>query len=92
MILNLLQLDKGENGVKDLIKAFNEVAGGRVFPLQTTQSMAERWGVSKHIVNHWAMERDFPTPVHGVVEKTSMTSRLYSLVDVERYEKLKGLK
>jgi hypothetical protein len=64
-----------------------------VFPLQTIQSMAERWGVSKQAVNNWSVRHnDFPKPLEGVIEQTAKTPKVYPLYAVIRYENLKGLK
>lgn len=64
----------------------------RVFPLQTIQSMAERWGVSRQNVYAWSKRHDdFPKELEGIIEKTDMTPKVYALKDVERYERNRGL-
>lgn len=74
------------------MEALNEKAGGNVFPLQTIQSMAERWGKSRQSVA-MAAQRDprFPRQLDGIIEQTAKTPRVYPLYEVERYEQEKGL-
>lgn len=70
----------------------NELMGYNIFPLQTIQSMAERWGVTRQTVNNWiARHDDFPEPIEGLITKTAKTPNVYPLHEVERYEKVKEL-
>lgn len=70
----------------------NELMGGDIFPLQTIQSMAERWGVSKQTVNNWAARHgNFPKAVEGLIAPTAKTPTVYPLHAVKQYEKERGL-
>lgn len=63
-----------------------------IFPLQTIQSMSERWGKSRQNVAMWAQrDPNFPKQLDGIIEKTSKTPRVYPLHEVERFEQEKGL-
>jgi hypothetical protein len=63
-----------------------------IFPLQTLQSMAERWGVSRQNVAAWAKRHDdFPKELAGIIEQTSKTPKVYPLYAVEQYEQMRGL-
>jgi hypothetical protein len=63
-----------------------------VFPLQTIQSMAERWGVSRQNVVAWSKRHeDFPKELTGIIEQTAKTPKVYALYEVERYETIRGL-
>lgn len=94
-MLRILILLLGVNTLrtrKDKTRVFNEAMGEKIFPMQTIQSMAERWGVHRNVVTNWAMrDAHFPQALSGVITPTSRTPRVYALNDVERYEKLKGL-
>jgi hypothetical protein len=71
----------------------NSLLGKKVFPLQTIQSMAERWGVKRQTVANWAARyNDFPKPLKGLIVETAKTPTVYPLYEVERYEKARGLK
>ena len=71
------------------IEAINTIAGGNVFPLQTNQSLAERWGVTKQNIYAWSRRHDdFPKPIEGVIDRST---KVYPMYEVERYEKLRGL-
>lgn len=62
------------------------------FPLQTIQSMAERWRVSRQNVAAWAQRHnDFPKELDGIIEKTGKTPKVYALCDVLKYENVRGL-
>lgn len=64
-----------------------------IFPLQTIQSMAERWGKTRQQVYAWSIRDDnFPVPIDGIIEKTAQTPSVYPLYEIERYEKMKGLR
>lgn len=74
------------------IEHMNKLAGGRLFPLQTIQSMAERWGVTRQMVNNWSERHDdFPTPLKGLITETAKTPNVYPLNEVEEYEKARGI-
>ena len=63
-----------------------------IFPLQTIQSMAERWGVSRQAVNNWATRHDdFPKPLEGVIVATARTPLVFSNADMLKYEQKRGL-
>lgn len=63
----------------------------KFFPLQTIQSMAERWGRRKQFVyRKYRTDLEFPKPVEGIITETAMTPKLFAMHDVERYEKLRG--
>lgn len=65
----------------------------KFFPLQTIQSMAERWGRRKQFVyRKYRTDLEFPKPVEGIITETAMTPKLFAMHDVERYEKLRGYK
>ena len=67
--------------------------GKKVFPLQTIQSMAERWGVHRNAVSNWMNRHsNFPQPLEGIIEKTGKTPKVFPLYEIERYEKERGLK
>lgn len=64
----------------------------KALPLQTIQSMAERWGVQAQVVNNWrARHDDFPHPIEGIIEKTARTPLVFSNEDVRRYERNRKL-
>lgn len=69
----------------------NELLGEDIFPLQTIQSMADRWGVTKQRVNNWRDRHDnFPKPIEGLL--AVKTPFVYPLYEVKRYEKEQRLK
>jgi hypothetical protein len=77
--------------VSEKTKALNEHLGEEVFPLQTVQSLTDRWKVSKHAVENWrARHADFPKPIEGFIEGSR--ARFYPLYEVIRYEQARGLK
>lgn len=63
-----------------------------IFPLQTVQSMADRWKMSRQSVA-MRVQRDphFPRPVDGLIARTSRTPRVFSFDEVKAYEEEKGL-
>lgn len=64
-----------------------------IFPLQTLQSLAERWNVQKQLVYKWSKTHlDFPKPIKGLIASTEKTPvpTVFALNDIERYEKLRG--
>jgi hypothetical protein len=62
-----------------------------IFPLQTIQSMAERWGLHRHNVENWRHRHaDFPKPIEGLVDGGRV--HFYPLYEVLRYEQARGLK
>lgn len=63
----------------------------KVFPLQTIQSLSERWNVSRQLVYTWSQSHlDFPKPIEGIITATAKTPTVYPLYEVERYENLRG--
>lgn len=65
----------------------------KFFPLQTFQSMADRWGLTRQ--NVWMkfkQDAEFPREVSGIITRTARTPKVFSMHDVLRYEKLRGLK
>jgi predicted DNA-binding transcriptional regulator AlpA len=53
--------------------------------LITKADMAKRWGVSRQVVHNWSKRHeDFPQPV----DRIGMTP-VFSIADVERYEKMR---
>lgn len=63
-----------------------------IFPLQTIQSMAERWGVARQTVNNWMLRHpDFPKPAVGFLVATARTPLVFANVDMLRYERNRGL-
>jgi hypothetical protein len=83
---------KGQSITNKGIEALNERAGSVIFPLQTIQSMAERWGLTKQAVAMRA-QRDpiFPRPLDGMIAETKGAPKVFALCDVKKYEKEKGL-
>ena len=51
--------------------------------------LAERWGVTPNCVWNWSKrDKEFPKPV-SIVQKGRV--HIYSLVDVQNYERTKGI-
>lgn len=72
---------------------FDELVKRRIFPLHTMQSMADRWGITKQNVNNRRRDdKQFPKPVVGLVVETKRAATLFPLFEIERYEKVRGLK
>lgn len=64
-----------------------------VFPLQTNQSLADRWGLSRQTVHSYSTKHpDFPKPIEGIIAETAKPVKVYAFNDVRRYEKARGLK
>ncbi|AHJ88624.1 hypothetical protein GBK2_26 [Geobacillus phage GBK2] len=73
--------------VEDLLKMGREMG---ILPLYTKKALAERWGVSKQVVQNWSMrDENFCKPIEGLVIGKGP---YYPLCEVERYEKERGLK
>lgn len=76
--------------VTKIVLDVNALGYKNTFPLYTKQALADRWGVNRQGVNNWATRHnDFCKPVEGLVIGGGS---YYPLYEVERYEKLKGLK
>ena len=75
-----------------LWKQINKVLGEELFPLQTVQSMAERWGMKKQAVNWRRVNHlDFPQPMDGVIAKTKGSAQVFPMYAVKEYERKHGL-
>lgn len=75
----LMQLDSALEEIEHLREPY---------PLQTIQSLADRWGVTRQLVNFWrTTHADFPTPQEGMITPTAKTPLLFSIKEVEQYEK-----
>lgn len=69
-----------------------EALAKTMFPLQTVQSLSERWGVTPEAVNTWRKRHtNFPKEIHGIVAQTKGSRRLFPLYEVRRYEQERGL-
>lgn len=86
-------LEAGEI-LSQLDNAFDELNHYKnIFPLQTIQSMAERWGVSRQTVVNWSNRNDdFPRELDGLIEQTAKTPKVYALCDVLKYEQQRRIK
>lgn len=63
-----------------------------IFPLQTQQSMAERWGVTRQNIAAWSKRHeDFPKELEGIIADTKGAPKVYPLYEVEQYENIRGL-
>jgi hypothetical protein len=70
--------------------AVNELKKTDFFPFYTKQALAERWGVSRQVVNdRYKRHDDFPKPVEGLIKGGGP---YYPLYEIMRYEALRGLK
>jgi hypothetical protein len=60
------------------------------FPFYTKQALAERWGVSRQVVNDRNRRHDdFPKPVEGLIKGGGP---YYPLYEIMRYEAARGVK
>ena len=76
--------------VNESTKALNERLGQDIFPLQTIQSLADRWKVNRHNVENWRNRHmDFPQPIEGFIEGKGP---FYPLYEVIQYEQARGIK
>lgn len=72
---------------------FKRLANDDIFPLQTIQSLAIRWGVSNQVVTNWLNRHsDFPKPLEGIIEQTPGAPKVFALSDVGIYEKVRGIR
>lgn len=75
-----------------LNEKLNEKLNQKMFPLQTVQSLADRWRVNRNVVVNWSQRHnDFPKPINGIIAETKKNKKVYALCDIEKYEKLRGL-
>lgn len=57
--------------------------------LFTKVDLADRWGVSRQVVNNWSNRReDFPAPLQYV---SNNTIALYTYTSIKLYEEKRGL-
>lgn len=81
--------DFKENCIEDVITHSIDTIK-KTFPLYTKQSLAVRWGVKRQVIQNWSdRHTDFCKTIEGIVEGGGS---FYPAYEVNRYEKVRGLK